>query len=286
MTIPKITLLGWFTREGRIKNLWAKALGDPIPDRTLEKLRKVLKKLRKNPEAYSHLWVPFIDTFINKSRLNALKEFDLKALEEMGEALSTFAKYRIRPDQVWLRVVEAYDARKEERQARALLTRVYKNSFTPRSIKENCVRNLALRKARGDEHINLYIDHLGCVLKPASETAVFNLLTDICTVNFDSQQPTLKRAGAVAARLAVKKIQVPGLNTALGLYSLLIKKDPAKASQYFTSAFHEDSSNTLALIGLLASLIRDADYSNVANIARTVGEIDDPVARGLVRLSA
>jgi hypothetical protein len=283
--IPKTSLFGWLTREGRLKNQWARALADQNPAHALEKLRKVRRKLRKDPAVYSHLWMPFINTYIDKNRLPLLKDSDLDALEEMGEALLHTSTPLLRPHEVWLRVIAAYDVRKEERKARALLTRICKTPYSPTAVRETCIRSLARRKARGDEHVGFYIKHLRSVSKPAGETDVLRILTDICAVSFDSQQPTLKRAGEVAARLADSNIKVPRLDTALGLYFLLIEQSPPDAVRHFTIAHQENTQNTEALIGLLSALVRNAGYKKVAEIAETFDRVTDPTVTGLIDLS-
>lgn len=284
--IPKASLWGWLTSEGRLKNQWARAVEDPDPARSLNRLREVQKKLQENPREFVHLWMPFLETFLDLSRVRALTDSDLTALEQMGDALSDHPEAEIRPEEVWLRVVEVYDARGEERQARTLLTRIYNVPSTSSQVKTRCARDLARRGARGDDQLSTYVDHLKRVAEPAKETDVLNRLASICAVDFDSDKVRLRRAGEVARRLVEGKIQVPGVQTALGLHALLVEQMPSEAVKHFEAAFRAYPDDKMALVGLLAARVQKGEYSKVVGTAKRTRYSADLIVTGLVSLSA
>lgn len=284
----KTSFWGSFTREGRLKNQWVRALKDPDVASSLNRLRQVQQKLQHNPTIFAHLWMPFLDIFLDTTRASALTEADLTAATEMGNTLSGIPSVQLRPQEVWERVVKAYDARSEERQARALLTRIYNTPSTNADEKLRYARDLAGRGARGDEHLNIYIDHLKRVRSPAQEQAVLTILTSICAVNFDSDNVMLRRAGEVAQRLVETKTEVSGLQIALGLHALQIAQDSSKATVHFRAAFKANRKDRVALVGLLAALIRNEAYADIEVLSRNIkheGLSMDELVSGLVSLS-
>lgn len=284
--IPKASFWGWLTREGRLKNQWARALSDPDPASSLTSLRQVQQKLAENPFAFLHLWPPFLDTYLDTSRVSRCTDSDLKALEEMGQSISDCAGVSVPPETIWLRVVEAYDSRGNARQARILLTRIYYTTpAVSEKVKTKCARKLAYKGARGDDQLKIYVDHLQHVPDPSRETDVLNLLGGICTVDFDSDNVSLRRAGDVANRIAESQTQVFGVHRALGLHALLIKHSAIEAVKHFSTAFQTNRRDKVAQVGLLAALIQEKDYREVAKMADKIGYTVDPVERGLVGLS-
>ena len=278
---------GEFTSEGRLKNQWARALADPDPASSLNRLRAVQQRLREKPTAFAHLWMPFLNTFLDATRVRALTDGDLTASTEMGNALVGLASLQVRPEEIWARIVVAHDARGEERQARALLTRIYNAQSTSSEAKERCARDLARRGARGDEHLDIYVDYLQRVTRPDEETDALKLLATIFAVDFDSGTVRLRRAGEVAERLAKRRIEIAGLRTALALHSLLIEQNPAKAARDFETALQVNRNDRVALVGLLAASIRNGAYGNIAGIAQSIKHLaTDAVVAGLVKLSA
>ena len=132
--------------------------------------------------------------------------------------------------------------------------------------KQRCAYNLARYGARGDKQLNIYIDYLQRVANPASETAVLNILTNVCNVNFASDTVSIRQAGKVAERLIARRISVVGLQTALGLHSLLIEKNPSQAVKHFSTAFQGNRRDRVALVGLLATSVQNGTYADVADI--------------------
>lgn len=285
MDIPKASLWGWLTKEGRLKNQWARGLEEADPLQSLNQLRQVQQKLMKNPAEFAHLWMSFLDTFLDVNRVSALADSDMKAVEEMGDVISQYAGVQIRAEDVWLRVLRAYDTRKEERKARALLTHIYNAPSVSKEVKMKCARDLAKRGARGDDQLNVYIDYLQHISDSSKETEILKLLSSLCAVDFDSDGVRLKRAGEVAQCLLESKIPVSGLQTTLGLHALLVEQLPSKAVKHFESAFQANPHERMALVGLLASIVQSGDYSKVAKTVQNTAHSDDTVVRGLVNLS-
>lgn len=283
---PKKSLLGWFTKEGRVKNKWASALADSDQARSLDSLREVQQTICKDPPALTHLWKPFLDSFLAAGRVRALTEADLKAAEEMGDAVQSVSDSAIHPEQVWLRVVEARDARAEERPARELLTRSYNSRTASAEMKAHCARSLARRGSKGDKQTKIYLDHLRHAPDVRKETDVLKLLAVICEVDFDSPKVNIKRAGEMAEKLSETSAQVDGMHRALGMHFLLGRQNPEKAAAHFEDALESNEKDKAALIGLLAACTQSGDYDEVARIAEEGVNLDDPVVRGLVTLSA
>jgi tetratricopeptide (TPR) repeat protein len=285
MDVHKASFWGWLTKEGRLKNQWARGLEEADPLQSLNQLRQVQQKLMKNPAEFTHLWMSFLDTFFDASRVSALTDSDMKAVEEMGDVISQYSDVQIRAEDVWLRVLQAYDTRKEERKARALLTYIYNAPSASREVKIKCARDLAKRGARGDDQLKIYIDHLQHVSDSSKEIEILKLLSSLCAVDFDSDGVRLKRAGEVAQCLVESKLQVLGLQTTLGLHALLIEQMPSKAVKHFETALQANPHDRTALVGLLASLMQTGDYSKVAKTVQNTVHSDDTVVTGLVNLS-
>ena len=283
---PKVSLWGWLSRKGRLRNRWARALADPDPARSLDRLRQIQRRLQENPAKFAHLWLPFLDTLCDESRVHALTDADLTALEKMGSALRGGRRDQIRPEDIWWRVLKARDTRGEKRQAVALLTRIYEVPSTSREVKTKCARDLARRSARGDEQLHVYVDYLRQVPDPSNETVVLDLLTKICTVDFEADKVRLKRAGEVARHLAENDIPVPGVQSALGLYFLRIEEKSSEAAEYFEAAARANDRDETAQVGLLAAWIQDGKYDKVARTAQRLGRSATPIVSGLVSLSA
>src|SRR3989442_6494689 len=115
-----------FTKEGRLKQLWIRALEEPDPQASLSLLREVQQRLQEYPAESLQLWITFLNVFLDTNRLRMLNETDLQAVEEMGNILAREPGLQLRPEEIWFRAVNAYDFLSAERQARALLVRIYR----------------------------------------------------------------------------------------------------------------------------------------------------------------
>jgi len=284
--LPKASFWGWFTRVGRLKNKWARGLADPDAARGLSRLRQVREKLTESPAAYTYLWAPFLDSFLERDRIQSLEESDFNALIEMGALLVDMPGTEIRPEDVWQRVISAFDARGEERQARALLTRVYNAPSTTDEVKNRCALDLARRGAKGDEHLNIYVKHLQGSTDLTREQEVTKLLTDFFSLDFNVDQVRLKRAGEAAQNFLDRKVHIPGMQTVLGLYALQIMHDPALASTHFASTLKDSPNDRVAVTGLLSSLIRQGEHRKAEKLALSKAHSSDLTIVGLMKLNA
>jgi hypothetical protein len=285
MYVPKASFWGQFTREGRLKNQWAKGIEESDPERGLNLLRQVQQKLMKNPAEFPHLWLPFLDTFLDGNRVYALTNSDMKSVEEMGDLISQHSDVPVHAEEVWLRALQAYDRRKEKDKARELLTHMY-NASASKETKVKCVRDLAKRGAEEDDQLKMYIDYLQHVPDASTEGDILKLLSSQCAADFDSDSDTIGRAGGVAERLLEGNIQVLGLDKTLGLKALLKDEMPSRAVNYFKRAFQANPQDRMALVGLLSSTIKTGEYGTVEKIIQNTAYSDDNVVKGLVNLSA
>jgi hypothetical protein len=280
---PKASIFGPLSKEGKLKNQWAHGLEDKDAARGLAELRQVRQSLADNPAEFGHLWIPFIDSFVDPVRAGSLTEQDVEALVEMGNALIKYPAVKVRPEDVWRRAVRAYDARREEPRSLALLVYMYKAPSAGRAMKAECARDLGKRKAGGNEHIDIYIDHLRQVPEPSKESDIIRLLSDICRVDFDTDRAGLDRAREVAQRLVNNNIRVGNARLTLGLYALLVENSPGTAVDHFYAAILSDPGNRTASIGLLTCLVRTGEYDRVEAMTGKAGK--DQATSGLVALS-
>src|SRR5262245_16211590 len=108
MAAPTTSFFGWFTREGRLRNEWARALKESDPDRGLQQLLKVCQQLAAEPDRHGHLWLPFLDTCVTANRAQHMTEPDFQIFQQMGDAAAR-AKAGVRAIDVWTRVLKARD---------------------------------------------------------------------------------------------------------------------------------------------------------------------------------
>ena len=283
--IPRSSIWGSFTKEGRIKNRWAHALVDEDQIRGLNRLRQIQQILVASPHQYLHLWIPFVESYLNVfAKKITIK--DLTALEEMGGVLLVYPDRKVRPYNIWILLIKGYDNLGEERAARSLLARIYKTSSTYKRIRKQCARDLAKRGARGDQHVDIYIDFLHNVKDRRKETDIIKLLSSLCTVDFHSGNVQLKRAGEIAQRLVKSKItDVKETHLALGLHSLIIEKNPSVAAKHFHSGHKADSENKTILTGLLAACLQNSDIETIARFTEKARSFADPVIEGILSLN-
>src|SRR5258708_477230 len=142
MVPPKTSLIGWFTRAGRLKNEWARALADSDQANGLNRLRSVFAKLAADPVRFGRLWLSFLDTFLSPPRTRSLRESDFQVLRQIGDTASKQPSIGVRAADVWMRAVAAHDIRGESRQACQLLTRTYLDGATSATEKVRCALDL------------------------------------------------------------------------------------------------------------------------------------------------
>src|SRR5579863_3930392 len=103
------TPFDWLSIEGRLKRQLKQALMEQNLNASLDSLRQVQQQLKENPDRFAHLWLPFLDTLLDTNRVRYLTPNDLLAVEEMGKILTNHIETNIPPEEIWWRVVKAYD---------------------------------------------------------------------------------------------------------------------------------------------------------------------------------
>ncbi|MCD6486973.1 MAG: hypothetical protein J7K35_06585 [Syntrophobacterales bacterium] len=280
--VPTSSFWGWFTSQGRLKNHWARALREKKPERGLDKLRQVMKTLTKETARYPHLLLPFLDTFFDAKRIRSLTDRDFRSVMEAGRVLSNNPSPPVKPGEIWFRVVKAYDARQEKLKALNVLRDIYRDRTSGKETKARCCQEMVRYRAKGDDDLRIYIDYLRGLKDYHGEKEIIEILTNICQVDFESERVLVKRAGEVAAILDNHKINIPGIMTAMGLNALIVEKNCFEAVRCFKAAVNEDRTAVVPLLGVIAALIQNGDYSQVADV-----EINDSagqVVRDLVTL--
>jgi len=259
------------------------------PNTSLNSLRQVQQQLQENPVRFSHLWIPFLDTFLDVERVRYLAPDDLLAIEEMANVLTNPATTPLHPEDIWWRIVKSYDTRKEERQSRIFLARTYWHPSASGEWKEWCISDLVRRGAQGDDYLTIYIHYLQNQIHLAHERQVLNLLMSICHVDFASDNVQLKRAKEVAERLLANRIQIAGIQNAQGMYALLLQHNFNEATEYFLAVLKVSNTNVIALYGLLTAYLLSNAYQKIAelqNWIKTLNHSQDPIITGLITLSS
>lgn len=286
---PKTSLWDVFTNEGRLKRLWTQALAETDPITSISQMREVLHKLLGNPVELVHLWLPFLDTLLDGKRVRLLSKEDLETVERMGSVLSKDASSQVRPEEIWFRVLQAYNVRTEEQAARLLLLHIYTSPSVTWEEKTRCVRELAYRGGTDDIFLKIYIEYLHSVANPGLETPILAILHATCQVNFDTEPLRLTRAKEVAQRLVNNSsIPVVGLWTVLGLYSLLIQREVAEAARCFSKALDGNGKDETAFIGLISAWIQLDMHDKAVEVVRLPQHVDymrNDIIIGLVKLS-
>jgi hypothetical protein len=279
-----------FAGESLLKRQWEQAQMTPDAESSLILLRQVQQQLQVNPAWFAHLWLPFLNVFLDKRRLNALTSADFATAEEMSRIFANNIKTQNSSEEIWGPLVNAYEVRGEKRQARTLLTRIYHAPFTRKEGKIWSACELARQEAGGDEHISIYIDYLLHIEEPSLRLPVLNALASICSVDFDTDNVLLRRVQEVAQQLVTKNIRVAGVYRALGIYTLLIEQSPSVAVKYFIQALQANGYDVVALRGLLAAWIQSRDYGHVTKTVQwlqssSYSNLTDPIIDGLINLN-
>jgi hypothetical protein len=281
--LPRRTFWGRFTRLGQLRNRWAEALGEPDPFRSLEKLREAREEFGKRPDAFAHLWPAFLQTMLSARFGRLLDKRDFDACAAIGERVAA-SPSRIPLEHLWRPLVTARDSRGEGHAACALLTRLYRMSPTNPHVLAGTARDLALRGARGDEHMAVYADLLGRAGWRAPPE-VIRLVSDTLRVGFDSDRPRIRRAGRLAGLLYGARADVPGRDLALGLHCLLNGADYNRAAWHLNAAVAAAPADPTAFLGLLSAQVRRGDHpAALAALAGRVGRPSSTPIEGMAEL--
>ena len=284
--MPKTSFWGAFTKEGRLKSQWAHGLEEKDAVQSLKILRQVLQSFKENPGEFANLLLSFLDDFLDAGKVGFLSEADFATIDELGSAVSKLGNASIRPEDVWFRLIRAYDVRREVFPAQDLLTRIYNSPFVSKEIKADCARDLAKRGAKNAGQINIYFDHMHTVPQPSKETAVLGLLGSFLNVNFDTDKYLLEQNGLIALRIEECQVKLPGLQTTLGVYAFAIEHSVSKALPYFRKALEEDPLDRAALIGLYSCLIQREEFGKTLQIVPPQKYAFDREVIGLLKLGA
>jgi hypothetical protein len=282
---PRRSVLGWFTARGRLRNSWAKALTESDPARLVERLRAVVARFSANPARSAALWPPFLTSVLDGPAARHFPEDDLRSLENVGAQIARQAPGTVNLAQVWLPIVTVRDARGERPAACALLARLYRAEGATPETKANVARELAKRRAAGDDHLAIYIDHLRRAVRPVPEPDILGLLTEGLATGFDVDKIRIKRARELAGHLREARIAIRGTDLALGFYHLVIDANYALARTYLEAAWAAEPANEMALTGLLSAYLRADDRAGMAAVAAKLGRPAPPRVQGLIELA-
>jgi hypothetical protein len=278
---PKRSLLGFLTREGRLRNRWAAALQETDPTRSAQQFGDVLRDLCGAPGVFKQDTMVFLEDLLHDMRVRLLDTEVLKQAEMFAERVASTQPHPAPPMRVYLRIIQAWEARGEKRQACDLAARAHNCPAATRDDKARIAQFLARAEARGDNHISIYIECLTAKLIVPEAT---KLLIGMFAVTFDSQPVVIKRAGEVAEKVAARQLEIPGLNRAAGLKCFVIDKKMAEAAAQFEAALKADSNDIVALIGVLAASLRNGKIRVPSAAFRIRSTTKDPLAKALFQL--
>ncbi len=251
-----------FSSEGRVKKLWAEALRETDPQKSLALLRSVRQKLYE-PPSFIHLWLPFLDTFLARERVQNLHDDDLADVEKMGRSLqhSTNLREASLASVIWQRVIEAYNVRGEYKLACNLAEKLYKDSFSDEKTRAYCIRELARQKMIDGSYAEMYVAYLRNHSDPQKETEIFQVLDTLFTLDFRTSDERLISVNRTAQSLLALSIPtlpnlLPHLQSSRGLYALFVKAAPEEARDHFERAYQLNNTDRLAALGLLACEMR------------------------------
>jgi tetratricopeptide (TPR) repeat protein len=281
---PTISILGWFTREGRLKNEWALALKSADAADSLRRFHRVCSRLVADPPKTAHLWLPFLDSFV-LAKAREFSDSDFQMLDEMVAALGGHPAAGVRPADIWTRAIAARDARGESRQAFQLLTRTYWDPATSDVEKPRTARDLARRGAKGDDNIAVYLDHLKRKKGSADDSAMINLLAGVCATDLASSAITLKRASEAGRALIGLRIRIPGSHRSVGLNALLVRKNADEAITSLEAALRDDSKDYAAWQGLLIACLRAGAHKRIAELLKQPGLSLTPEIADLLKIA-
>ncbi len=282
---PKTSFLGWFTRQGRLKNRWARALNITDPQQRISKLRLIWHSLSSDPQQFGELWLPFLEDYFDNELLGELTEEDFSVVEAATNQPDRLSNSGIPVIELWLRLIPALDERGEKLKSNAVLRKIFHSSAASRQEKQDACLRLIDRKAKADSDFETYVAWLKSLDDYRQAPQVINFLTDACDVSFESANMNIKRAGIIASKLKNAGIDLYKADIALGLYKLQVETKPADAIPYFTTAFEKDPGNMLPLTGLITAWVQNGEYEKTSTISEAHIEAATPLIRNLLTFS-
>ena len=260
--IPKYSFWNWFSKKGRLKNNWARAIQESNLEKKIQRLRRVMQKVVEEPSIFVHLSGDFLESFLDPNHITLMSDEDLSLVWKAGQGLADDPSLSLSPEILWFRLVKAYDDREERLKAVTVLRDIYWASSS-KEVKARCCKSLVQHKARSNRDISVYVDYLSSQKDYDQELGVFNFLSTLVQVDFSSEPVLIKRAGQIANMLRQHDIELPGLDTTLGLYYLKVKEDPPSSIRHFKKALKQSTLNRVATIGLLSAWIKTGKYQEL-----------------------
>jgi hypothetical protein len=259
---PTLSFWDNFSGEGRTKKLWSEALRETDPQKSLDLLRSVCKKLSESI-ASVHLWLPFLDTFLTEERMHSLNAADLAEVERMGWLLQQRSDLSKAPPAlaIWQRLIGAYSVRGEHTQALSLAEKLYKDKTSDKKTCAYCLRVFALQRMIENRYIDMYIGSLQKDRQPERNLEIFQALDLFFTIDFSVSDTRLANIERVAQSLLALPIPtlsslLPHIQLARGIYALLAKSAPEEAREYFEHVRQHNDGDRLSHLGLLACDLR------------------------------
>jgi hypothetical protein len=283
--LPKASFFGFLSREGRLKNRWAKALQDTDPARALEALRLVGAELASDAPAFYHLWAAWVESFLDPARLRLLNQNDLQTVAGMGAALAKESSTSGVGAQIYTLLLAAHDARGEKQASFGILRRLYNLPGTGNEDRNKYAAELARRGANDEDSLALYLDFLKRIKKPDKERRILDLFEPLCQVNFESSPDQVKKAYKYASELLSRHVETVWINATIAFYYLRVDSNWEAAFKYFSLASQSSPSNLLYLQGSLICRLKSGHYAQVTDLAGKAGKLTDPLANNLVLLA-
>ncbi|HEY2701320.1 MAG TPA: tetratricopeptide repeat protein [Pseudonocardiaceae bacterium] len=258
--IARPSPFGVFTRRGRLRNGWAKALAQPDPAVRLARLRSLFPRFGEKPKLYADLWAPFLDSVLRGTDPALLAPADLAALEDIGFALTAPPAPPLTRRDALGPLLSARDLLRQPQAAIALLTRMYRAPEVPPQERTAIAKSLAARGARDDAQLAIYVEQLQEHGTQSAPPNLLALLTGGLTTGFELNPAQIQRAGALAHALHEARVRLPGIELALGYANLLVSNDFPAAIRYFQTALDAYPADLAAFFGLVSGLTRHGDH--------------------------
>lgn len=274
--------------EERLKEQLLQAVAARDPDSRIAKLYRIHQQLKEEPARFPQLWVPLLNAVAQAENLPSLSEIVLKEFEETGTLLLQILTNTNIAGAIWSCLADIYSTRGDQHNAQRLFVRIYSTPALENRWRILSIRELARRQLQSDEFISMYVDYVQWAAEPEQEREILSLLNSYCAVTFASPREHIKRAGELVSQLFKRHIMLPCTYTTLGLYSLSFDKALTDAACFFEAAYKADSNSELALIGLLATWIRNNVEKSIDEVvpSRSAPLFNEPLIQALIQFYA